>query len=232
MKYGMIIGLGCEIMNTWMELFQREQTKEYFQKLMQFLDEEYKTKTIYPPREELFTCFTACPYADVKVVILGQDPYHQPMQAHGLCFSVEKGQKIPPSLRNIYRELKEDLNITMPSHGYLLDWAKQGVFMMNAVMSVEANKAGSHQRRGWEIFSDSIIESLNEDNKGIVFILWGNWAQKKAKLITNPIHKIITSAHPSPLSAYHGFFGSRPFSRTNAYLKELERQPISWEIEE
>lgn len=219
-------------MTTWNMILKVEQEKEYYRSLMSFLDEEYKTKTIYPPREDLFTCFEACSFEDVKVVILGQDPYHQPNQAHGLCFSVRKGVKVPPSLKNIYKELKSDLDIDMPSHGYLMDWAKQGVFMMNAVMSVEASKAGSHQKKGWETFSDSIIKKLNEQNKGIVFILWGNWAIKKADFINNPKHKIITSAHPSPLSAYHGFFGSKPFSKTNAYLIELGRDEIIWKIED
>lgn len=219
-------------MKSWDEFFTQEEAQPYYQQLMQFLEEEYKTKTIFPPKEDLFTCFKACPYEDVKVVMLGQDPYHEVGQAHGLCFSVRKGVKIPPSLRNMYKELKTDLDIDMPSHGYLIDWAKQGVFMMNAVMSVAEGKAGSHQKKGWETFTDHAIQALNEHESGIVFLLWGNWAQKKAELITNPQHKIITSAHPSPLSASRGFFGSRPFSKTNAYLKEMGRTPIEWKIEE
>lgn len=219
-------------MKEWKELFEQEEKKEYYQKLMQFLDEEYAHKTIYPPREDLFTCFEACSYQDVKVVMLGQDPYHRPKQAHGLCFSVRKEVKLPPSLKNMYKELKSDLDIDMPSHGYLIDWAKQGVFMMNAVLTVEEGKAGSHQKKGWEIFTDKVIETLNEHEEGIVFLLWGNWAQKKAKLITNPQHKILMSAHPSPLSAYQGFFGSKPFSKTNELLKEMGRTPINWKIEE
>ena len=219
-------------MKSWDEFFSQEEAQPYYQQLMQFLEEEYKTKTIFPPKEDLFTCFKACPYEDVKVVMLGQDPYHEVGQAHGLCFSVRKGVKIPPSLRNMYKELKTDLDIDMPSHGYLIDWAKQGVFMMNAVMSVVEGKAGSHQKKGWETFTDHAIQALNEHESGIVFLLWGNWAQKKAELITNPQHKIITSAHPSPLSASRGFFGSRPFSKTNAYLKEMGRTPIEWKIEE
>ena len=214
------------------ELLEQEEKKEYYQKLMQFLDEEYAHKTIYPPRGDLFTCFEACSYQDVKVVMLGQDPYHRPQQAHGLCFSVRKEVKLPPSLKNMYKELKSDLDIDMPSHGYLIDWAKQGVFMMNAVLTVEEGKAGSHQKKGWEIFTDKVIETLNEHEEGIVFLLWGNWAQKKAKLITNPQHKILMSAHPSPLSAYQGFFGSKPFSKTNELLKEMGRTPINWKIEE
>ena len=219
-------------MKEWKELFEQEEKKEYYQKLMQFLDEEYAHKTIYPPREDLFTCFEACSYQDVKVVMLGQDPYHRPQQAHGLCFSVRKGVKLPPSLKNMYKELKSDLDIDAPSHGYLMDWAKQGVFMMNAVMSVEKGKAGSHRKKGWEQFSDRVIEVLNAQSQGIVFILWGNWAIQKTKLITNPQHRIITSPHPSPLSAYQGFFGSRPFSKTNEYLKEMGRTPIDWRIME
>ena len=219
-------------MKSWDEFFTQEEAQPYYQQLMQFLEEEYKTKTIFPPKEDLFTCFKACPYEDVKVVMLGQDPYHEVGQAHGLCFSVRKGVKIPPSLRNMYKELKTDLDIDMPPHGYLIDWAKQGVFMMNAVMSVVEGKAGSHQKKGWETFTDHAIQALNEHESGIVFLLWGNWAQKKAELITNPQHKIITSAHPSPLSASRGFFGSRPFSKTNAYLKEMGRTPIEWKIEE
>lgn len=228
----MIMKLGSEFMKTWEELFQEEEQKEYYQNLMRFLKEEYTKKTIYPPKEDLFTCFQACSYADVKVVMLGQDPYHQPNQAHGLCFSVRKGVKIPPSLRNMYKELKSDLDIDMPNHGYLLDWAKQGVFMMNAVMSVEEGKAGSHQKKGWESFTDTVIQKLNEHETGIVFLLWGNWAQKKASFITNSQHKIITSAHPSPLAAYQGFFNSKPFSKTNAYLKEMGRNTIQWKIED
>lgn len=219
-------------MKTWSEFFEQEKQQEYYQKLMLFLEEEYHNKTIYPPREELFTCFDACPYEDVKVVMLGQDPYHEQGQAHGLCFSVKKGVKIPPSLRNMYKELKSDLDIDMPSHGYLIDWAKQGVFMMNAVMSVVEGHAGSHQKKGWEIFSDHAISALNEHETGIVFLLWGNWAQKKAALITNPQHRIVMSAHPSPLSANRGFFGSQPFSKTNALLEEIGRTPITWSIKE
>lgn len=219
-------------MKTWKEFFEQEKQQEYYQKLMQFLEEEYRTKTIFPPKEDLFACFDACPYEDVKVVMLGQDPYHEKGQAHGLCFSVKKGVKIPPSLRNMYKELKSDLDIDMPKHGYLMDWAKQGVFMMNAVMSVVEGHAGSHQKKGWESFTDHAIAALNEHETGIVFLLWGNWAQKKAALIQNPQHKIIMSAHPSPLSASRGFFGSRPFSKTNELLTEMGRNPIVWGIQE
>lgn len=219
-------------MKAWESFFQVEQQKEYYQKLMHFLEEEYRTKTIYPPKEELFTCFHACSYEAIKVVILGQDPYHQPNQAHGLCFSVKKGVRLPPSLRNIYKEIKTDIQIDMPTHGYLMDWAVQGVFMMNAILSVEHGKAGSHSHKGWEIFSDHVMEQLNTHEEGIVFLLWGNWAKKKAVCITNPRHKILIAPHPSPFSAHQGFFGSRPFSQINAYLVATRRDPICWKIEE
>lgn len=219
-------------MKNWEELFRQEEQKEYYRKLMQFLDEEYAQKTIYPPREDVFTCFTSCPLQDVKVVILGQDPYHQPQQAHGLCFSVRKGVPIPRSLKNIYRELKDDLGVDAPSHGCLLEWARQGVFLMNTVMTVREGEAYSHNKKGWEVFTDTVISVLNEQEQGIVFVLWGNHAQKKARLITGAQHRIIQSAHPSPLSASRGFFGSKPFSTINTCLKELGRTPIYWRLSE
>lgn len=219
-------------MNHWKELFQQEEQKEYYQKLMQFLDEEYATQTIYPPREDLFTCFQCCPLETVKVVILGQDPYHQPHQAHGLCFSVRKGVAIPRSLQNIYKELKSDLDIDAPTHGCLIDWARQGVFLMNTVMSVRQGQPASHAKKGWETFTDTVISTLNAQTRGIVFVLWGNHAQKKAELITGTQHRILMAAHPSPLSASRGFFGSRPFSAINAYLEEMGRTPIDWRLHE
>lgn len=214
----------------WETFFIQEKKKSYYKELEAFLDQEYKTKPIYPSREELFTCFDLCQYEDVKVVILGQDPYHQPGQAHGLSFSVKKGVKIPPSLRNIYKELQSDLGIVQPDHGCLQDWAKQGVFLMNAVMSVEEGKAGSHRKKGWEFFTDEVMKLLNNHEQPLVFVLWGNWAKDKAKLITNTRHKIIMSAHPSPLSAYQGFFGSRPFSQINEFLKKEGLGEIDWRI--
>ena len=219
-------------MKQWKELFQQEEQKEYYRKLMQFLDEEYAQKTIYPPREDVFTCFTSWPLQDVKVVILGQDPYHQPQQAHGLCFSVKKGVPVPRSLKNIYRELKDDLGVDAPSHGCLLEWARQGVFLMNTVMTVREWEAYSHNKKGWEVFTDTVISVLNEQEQGIVFVLWGNHAQKKARLITGAQHRIIQSAHPSPLSASRGFFGSKPFSTINTCLKEMGRTPIDWRLSE
>ena len=219
-------------MNEWNELFEIEQRKPYYKQLMIFLENAYQTTEVYPKKEELFTCFKECAYQDVKVVILGQDPYHGEGQAHGLSFSVKKGVKIPPSLKNIYKELQDDIGIPIPTHGCLLDWAKQGVFLLNSVLSVEKGKAGSHRNKGWETFSDVVIQSLNEHKQSIVFILWGNWAKKKASLITNKKHRIIYAPHPSPLSAYQGFFKSKPFSKANAYLKELNREPIDWSIKE
>ncbi|MCR0206155.1 uracil-DNA glycosylase [[Clostridium] innocuum] len=219
-------------MKNWEELFRQEEQKEYYRKLMQFLDEEYAQKTIYPPREDVFTCFTSCPLQDVKVVILGQDPYHQPQQAHGLCFSVRKGVPVPRSLKNIYRELKDDLGVDAPSHGCLLEWARQGVFLMNTVMTVREGEAYSHNKKGWEVFTDTVISVLNKQEQGIVFVLWGNHAQKKARLITGAQHRIIQSAHPSPLSASRGFFGSKPFSTINTCLKEMGRTPIDWRLSE
>lgn len=216
----------------WQTFLDNEKKQDYFTTLMKFLDQEYASKHIYPPKEELFSCFSLCSYDNVKVVILGQDPYHQPNQAHGLSFSVHKGIKIPPSLRNIYKELKDDLDIDSPSHGYLVDWAKQGVFMMNAVMSVEEGKAGSHRKKGWETFCEHVMQELNHHPSPIVFVLWGNWAKEKGMLITNPHHHIITSAHPSPLSAYQGFFGSKPFSKINAFLTQDKLEPIHWKLED
>ena len=213
----------------WME---QEATLPYFQTLMKQLDEAYAHTTVYPKKEDLFFCFACCPYEAVKVVILGQDPYHEPNQAHGLCFSVKKGNPIPRSLSNIYKELHADLGIPIPSHGYLEEWARQGVLMMNTVMSVEKGKANSHRKLGWETFSDHVMTALNAHETPIVFILWGNAAMEKGKLITNPIHHLITSAHPSPLSASRGFFGSRPFSRCNAFLEKDGLSPIDWRISE
>ena len=216
----------------WEQFFKEESQKPYYQNLMNFLDHAYQNATIYPKREDLFTCFDVCEYDDIKVVLIGQDPYHQPNQAHGLCFSVNKGIKIPPSLRNIYKELESDLQIKPVSHGYLMDWAKQGVFMLNAVLSVEEGKPLSHHKQGWEQFNDAVIQKLNEREKGMVFILWGNQAIKKAKWITNKNHVVITGVHPSPLSANRGFFGSKPFSKCNEALKQMNQEIIDWQLKE
>lgn len=216
--------------NKWTPFLKEEFKKDYFLKLSEFLKQEYATKTIYPKREDVFNAFAYTAFDDVKVVILGQDPYHQPHQAHGLCFSVNKGVKIPPSLVNIYKELNSDLGCSIPSHGCLVDWAKQGVFLLNTTLTVEQSHPNSHFNKGWEIFTDTAIQKLNEKTTPVVFILWGRNARSKKALITNPNHLILESAHPSPLSAYHGFFGSRPFSKCNQFLIENNLKPIDWQI--
>ncbi|MEG0264901.1 MAG: uracil-DNA glycosylase [Erysipelotrichaceae bacterium] len=214
----------------WDTIIKAETMQPYYQTMMKRLDEEYKEKVIYPPKDELFTCFKECPYDNLKVIILGQDPYHQKGQAHGLAFSVKEGMKLPPSLRNIYQELQEDMNIKTSTSGYLLPWAKQGVLMMNAIMSVEDSHPASHKDIGWNIFTDHILMKLNNYDQPLVFFLWGNFAIEKAKVITNPKHLCIKSAHPSPLSAYRGFFHSHPFSQANKFLEENGRESIDWEI--
>jgi uracil-DNA glycosylase len=192
------------------------------------ISEEQTGKIIYPPQDDIFCALEACPFDQVKVVILGQDPYHGAGQAHGLCFSVQKGVKIPPSLVNIYKELQSDVGVTPPNHGHLIAWAKQGVLLLNNVLTVEDDKAGSHHGRGWEQFTDRIVEVLNEKKENLVFILWGSPAQKKAAKVDSTRHFLIKSVHPSPLSSYRGFFGSRPFSKTNAYLSSKGITPIDW----
>ena len=215
--------------NDWQDLLEEEFQKEYYQNLRKFLISEYKNKTIYPPKKDVFNAFRLN-YKDVKVVILGQDPYHGPNQAHGLAFSVNKGVKVPPSLINIYKELNDDLGCFIPNNGFLEDWAKQGVLLLNTVLTVRAHEANSHRNMGWEHFTDKIISLLNAKNDPIVFILWGNPSIAKRNLITNKIHYIITSPHPSPLSAFRGFFGSKPFSKTNDFLKSVNKSPINWQI--
>lgn len=217
--------------NDWQELLENEMQKDYYQRLRKFLIQEYKTKTIYPDMHDIFNALHLTAYKDVKVVILGQDPYHGPNQAHGLSFSVKPGVKIPPSLMNIYKELHDDLGCYIPNHGNLTKWAKQGVLLLNTSLTVRAGEPNSHSNIGWEIFTDHIIKLLNERKDPIVFILWGNNAIKKKELITNPWHYIITSPHPSPYSANRGFFGSRPFSKTNEFLKSIGKEPIDWQIE-
>ena len=215
----------------WEEFFEQEQQQSYFHDLMAFVEGEYAEKTVYPPREQLFSCFRECPFASVRAVILGQDPYHNVGQAHGLCFSVKKGVDIPPSLVNIYKELHDDLGCTIPNHGCLTKWAEQGVLMLNTVLTVRAHQANSHKDIGWEEFTDAAIMALNSQDRPIVFILWGAPAQRKARMLTNPKHLILKAPHPSPLSAYRGFFGSKPFSQTNDYLRAHGVEPIDWQIE-
>ena len=216
--------------NDWDDVIGQEFEKEYYRKLRIFLDEQYRNKTVYPLPRYIYTALRLTPYKDTKVVILGQDPYHEPGQAHGLSFSVSKGIEVPPSLQNIYKELHDDLGCTIPNHGFLIDWAKQGVLLLNSVLTVEAHKANSHKGKGWEELTDAIIKKLNEKDEPVVFILWGANARSKKQYITNPKHLIIESVHPSPLSAYNGFFGSRPFSRTNDFLIRNGLTPIDWQI--
>ena len=214
---------------SWKELLGSELEMPYMAELQTFLVREARTgKTIYPHNDDIFAALNLTPFDKVKVVILGQDPYHGPNQAHGLCFSVKPGVKTPPSLVNIFKELKEDLGITPPTNGCLDAWAKQGVLLLNNVLTVEDGKAGSHHLKGWEQFTDKIIELLNEKKENLVFILWGSPAQKKASKVDAKKHFIIKSVHPSPLSSYRGFFGSKPFSQTNTYLNSKGIKPIEW----
>lgn len=219
------------IKNDWYDLLKDEFEKDYYKKLRTFLIEEYRHHTIYPNMYDIFNALNFTPYKDVKVVILGQDPYHGPHQAHGLSFSVQPDVKIPPSLVNIYKELHADLGCYIPNNGYLKKWADQGVLLLNTSLTVRAGEANSHRNIGWGTFTDKIIELLNQRQNPIVFILWGNNAISKEKFITNPQHYIIKSVHPSPLSASRGFFGSRPFSKTNAFLIKNNKAPIDWQIE-
>ena len=212
---------------TFEEIINKERQKEYFKKLETFLEEEYRTKTIFPPKDEVLTAFSLCPFNEVKVVIIGQDPYHEINQAHGLAFSVKDGNKLPKSLINIYKELYDDILVTRLT-GELTEWASQGVFLINTVLTVEEGKANSHRNKGWEIFTSTVIEELNKDDNPKVFVLWGNQAYEYEKMITNPKHGIIKSAHPSPLSAYRGFFGSKPFSKINKFLKDNNLNEIDW----
>ncbi|WHY01320.1 uracil-DNA glycosylase [Neobacillus sp. DY30] len=216
--------------NDWAPLLEEEFEKPYYQELRQKLLMEYQTKVIYPDKNDIFNALHYTSYKDTKVVIIGQDPYHGPGQAHGLSFSVKPGVRIPPSLRNIYKELKDDLGCSIPNHGYLVEWAKQGVLMLNAVLTVQAGNANSHKGLGWELFTNRVIEILNQRETPVIFILWGNFAQQKQQLITAPHHYIIKSPHPSPLSAHNGFFGSRPFSKANRFLREIGSKEIDWQI--
>jgi len=218
------------INDSWKAHLETEFDKSYFKQLEHFVDDEYQEHEIYPPQELIFKAFNSCPFEDIKVVILGQDPYHGPKQANGLAFSVNDEMKFPPSLRNIYKEINKDLNIPISSKGNLEDWAKQGVLLINATLTVRANEAGSHQKKGWEEFTDAAIKALSEKREKLVFILWGSYAQKKGVQIDSSKHHIIKSAHPSPLSAHRGFFGSKPFSQTNNYLTKQGLEPIDWEL--
>lgn len=220
------------IHNSWQTILTDEFEKEYYQKLRNFLKKEYTTQKIHPDMYHIYEALELTPYEKVKVVILGQDPYHGVNQAHGLSFSVQPGVKIPPSLNNIYKELQSDLGISPVKHGNLVSWAKQGVLLLNTVLTVREGQAYSHRGKGWETLTDKIIEKLNEREKPIVFILWGKPAQEKMKMIDKSRHIILTSAHPSPLSAHRGFLGSKPFSKTNDALMALGETPIDWQLPE
>lgn len=216
--------------NDWAPLMEAEFSQPYYLQLRQFLAEEYRSRVVHPDAYDIFNALHLTPYAETKVVILGQDPYHGRGQAHGLSFSVKPGVAIPPSLQNIYKELHADLGCPIPNHGYLVKWAEQGVLLLNTVLTVRDNMPNSHKGKGWEIFTSRVIEKLNERAEPVVFILWGKHAQEKEELITSPQHFIIRSPHPSPFSANRGFFGSRPFSRTNAFLRSIGQKEIDWQI--
>jgi uracil-DNA glycosylase len=214
----------------WNTLLEDEFDKDYFKRLADFLEEEYENKTVYPEKKDIFNALHKTEYHKVKAVIIGQDPYHGPEQAHGMSFSVKPGVPIPPSLRNIYKELKADIGCEIPNHGYLVKWAEEGVLLLNTVLTVRRGEAHSHKCKGWEMFTDRIISLLNEREQPIVFILWGRPAQSKQSLIDDKKHLIITGVHPSPLSASRGFFGSNPFSKANQFLRALGENEIDWEL--
>lgn len=216
--------------NDWANLLRDEFQKDYYKRLRSELAKEYREDTVYPDMYDIFNALHYCAYSEVKVVILGQDPYHNENQAHGLSFSVPQGVAIPASLNNIYKELNDDLAIKPASHGCLISWAKQGVLLLNSVLTVKAHKPASHKTLGWENFTDRVIELVNKKQTPVVFILWGNFAQSKRALITNPIHLVLCSSHPSPLSANRGFFGSKPFSKTNDFLLKTGQTPINWAL--
>ena len=214
--------------NDWDGILADEWEKPYYRQLHSFLKEEYSKMRIYPDMYDIFNALKYTPFADTRAVIIGQDPYHGPGQAHGLCFSVKKGVPLPPSLVNIYKEITDDLGVTMPQHGELTGWAKQGVLLLNTVLTVRAGQPNSHKDKGWEIFTDRVISELNRKETPVVFLLWGANAEKKARVITNPIHKKLITVHPSPLSAYRGFFGCRHFSKANEILISSGQSPIEW----
>ena len=219
------------ITNDWANALKPEYSKDYYKKLFEFVGQEYSTTTVYPPGDDIFNAFHLTPLKDVKVVIIGQDPYHEPGQAHGLSFSVKPGIEIPPSLQNIYKELETDCGCYITNNGYLVKWAEQGVLLLNAVLTVRAHQAASHQRKGWEEFTDAAIKIVNSENRPIVFMLWGSFARSKKAMLNNPNHLILEAPHPSPLSAYRGFFGCHHFSQANEFLVKNGVNPIDWQIE-
>lgn len=222
------MSVDVNIAPSWKERLKNEFEKPYFQSLTDFVKEEYSKHTVFPPGKEIFRAFDKCDFDRVKVVIIGQDPYHGPGQANGLCFSVREGVRIPPSLMNIYKEIKNDLGKPSPTSGELERWAEQGVLLLNATLTVRASSPGSHQKKGWEDFTDAVIKKVSDEKENVVFILWGAYAQKKGEVIDRNRHHVIASPHPSPFSAERGFFGSKPFSKTNAYLKSKGLTEINW----
>ena len=222
-----MINIPAQLASCWKEKLASEFEQAYFQKLMVFLNEEMQTQTIYPPEALIFNAFEKCCFEDVKVVIIGQDPYHGEGQAHGLCFSVNEGVKIPPSLKNIFKEIQTDMGKELPKSGNLERWAEQGVLLLNAILTVRASKAASHRNKGWEQFTDAVIRLISDEKEHVVFLLWGNYAQQKGKNVDNSKHLILNSAHPSPLSAKQ-FFGHKHFSQANQYLQQCGQKPIDW----
>jgi len=218
----------AQLHHSWSNKLNQELSKPYFKALANFVEHEYAANTCYPPKDLIFSAFNYCHFDDVRVVIIGQDPYHGPNQAQGLCFSVNEGVKFPPSLLNIFKEIKMDLSKEIPPHGSLIRWANQGVLLLNATLTVRASSPGSHQNRGWETFTDAVIRNLSSQRENIVFLLWGAFAHKKEELIDNKKHCILKSPHPSPFSANRGFFGNKHFSKTNEYLLKIGKTPIDW----
>ena len=219
-----------QITNDWAPRLAPQYAKPYYKELYRFIHDEYASRIIYPPAQDIFNAFHLTPLSKVKVVIIGQDPYHEPGQAHGLSFSVKKGVEIPPSLQNIYKELHDDTGFVIPDHGDLTAWADQGVLLLNAVLTVRAHAAASHRGKGWEQFTDSVIRIVNDEDRPIVFMLWGGFARSKAPMLTNPKHLVLEAPHPSPLSVYRGFFGCRHFSKANQFLAENGVEPVDWQI--
>jgi uracil-DNA glycosylase len=217
-----------KIHHSWQKVLEQEFEKEYFQELIEFVKNEYRTAKVYPEGKNIFRAFELCPFENVEVVILGQDPYHGPKQANGLCFSVSDGTALPPSLQNIYKEITSDTGTKMPPTGNLDNWSRQGVLLLNATLTVRANQAGSHQHKGWEQFTDAAIQALSDQKTGVVFLLWGRYAQEKGRIIDRSKHLVLTAAHPSPFSAYSGFFGCKHFSKTNQYLASIGKKTIDW----
>jgi uracil-DNA glycosylase len=224
----LVLGMDVKIAPSWKTKLENEFSQPYFNQLIEFVKQEYKTQTVYPPGKEIFKAFDACEFNDVKVVIIGQDPYHGAGQANGLCFSVREDVRMPPSLVNIFKEIQNDLQKPIPKSGDLTRWAEQGVLLLNATLTVRASSAGSHQNKGWESFTDAVIKKISDEKENVVFLLWGSYAQKKGEVIDRKKHHVLMSAHPSPFSADRGFFGNKHFSKTNEYLRSKGLKEINW----